>query len=112
MAVITAFEFDDACAASVATSQADCRHGGLGSRAHQAYLLHRGNASDDGFSNLDFSFGRGAEGQTIDGRLLYRLDDFGMSMPQNCGTPRADVIDVAGAFSVPGVSTLGTLNET
>src|SRR5690606_33314057 len=110
--VVAALELDDAGAAGVATSQADGRHCGFRAGTDQAHLLHGWHALDDGFRNLNFGFGGCTKGQAVLGRLLHRLDNFGMSMAQDCRAPGSYVIDIARAVGVPNISALGALDES
>src|SRR5690606_26596492 len=106
MAVIAAFELDDAGAPRIAARKADRRHGGFCARADEAYLIHGGDALDDRFGDLDLRFGGGAERQPVLCGFLYGFDDLGVGVSEDGGAPGADVVDVARAFGVPDVGAL------
>src|SRR5690606_12241865 len=94
--VVAALEVDDLGAAGGAASQADGRHGGFGAGADEANFFQGRQAFDQGFGQLDFSAGGGAERQSAEGGFTHGLDDFGVRVAEDGGAPGADIVDVAG----------------
>ena len=107
MTVVAAFKLDQLAAAGGTARQADGTHGGFGAGTDQTHHVHRGHELEDFFCQLNFALGRRAVGKTLQHRLLHCLDHRWMAVPQNHGSPGADVVDEALPVGVPEIGTLG-----
>ncbi|MPN23265.1 hypothetical protein SDC9_170653 [bioreactor metagenome] len=111
MTVVTAFELDDRITPGKATGEPDRTHRRLGTGADQTYHLERRQHLAQQLRHLDLAFGRCAKGQTFQRGLSHRLDNGRVSVPGNRRPPRADVIDIGLAISVPHSRPFGTIDE-
>ena len=100
VAVIAAFELDDAAAAGESAGEPQCRHRRLGTRADEAHQLQPGDKSREQLGHLGFELGRRAEGKSAAGRVPHRRDDVGLGVPEHERPPGADVVE----YSRPSAS--------
>ncbi|MCY1414294.1 hypothetical protein D9M71_297410 [compost metagenome] len=111
MAVVAAFELDDAVAAGETTGQADGAHGGFGARADHAHHFHRWHDRADQVGHLGFHGRRCAVGQTVLQLLAHGLQYVRVAVAENHRAPRADVVNVALVVFVGDIGTGRMLEE-
>ena len=111
MAVITAFELDDAVATGESAGEADGRHGGFGARTDQPHHLDRWQEPGQQLRHFEFALGRCAEGHPRCGRGLHRFDHFRMGVAKNHRAPGTDVVDVGRAIGIPDPGPLASGEE-
>ncbi len=111
MAVVAAFELDDAVAAGGTTRQADRRQRGLGAGVDHAHHLARWHQAGDGFGHGHFGRARRTEGQAVVDRLLHRLAHGRVVVADDHRAPGTDVVDVAVAVDVVQVGAIGAFDE-
>lgn len=100
MAVITSLEFDDFIAARKTAGDAQGAHGGFRAGIDHAQLFDRGIDALDEAGNFRFEQGRRAIARAAGRRFLQGLDDAGMGVAGDHGTPRTDVIDIGVAVDI------------
>jgi len=111
MAVITALEFDDQVAAGETARHADGGHGGFSAGIDQPHHFDGGHGAADGLGELHLPSGRGAKaGADLEG-LFDGLQDGGVAMAEQEGTPTANVVDIAVAVRIPDVGALAAGDE-
>ena len=100
MAMVATREFDNPVASSEPSSHPNRTHGGFRSRTHQSHPLHAWESSQDQLSDTRFVLSRSAIRGAQMSRADNRFDDLFMSVPQDHGAPRADVIDESIAVQI------------
>jgi hypothetical protein len=65
----------------------------------------------DFLGDLDFGFGRGAEGKAVREHALHGVEHLGMNVAENHRAPRTDVVDIALAVRIPEIRALRALDE-
>ena len=111
VAVVAAGEFHDPIATCKTTSHADRAHRGFGPRADHPHLFNRGDRLDDHLGEFRLGFGRRTEARPLGQSRLDGGDNVGMSVAEDQGAPRADVIDQAIAVDVDEIRSLAPLDE-
>ncbi len=111
MAVVAAFKLQNLAATGSASSEADGAHAGLRAAAHQTHHVHAGDEGEDGLCQFHLALRGGAKREAVERRFLHRLQHRGVPVTQDHGAPRADVVDVTLAVSIPKVGALGSLHE-
>ncbi len=111
MAVVAALKFDELAAAGGAACQADGAHGGFSAGAHQAHHVHAGHELQNGLSQLHFALGGGTVREALQHGFLHRFHHGGVTVTQDHGAPRANVVGVFLAIGIPYIGTLGTGDE-
>ncbi len=111
VAVIAAFEFDDAVAACEAAGEADGGHGGLGAAVDHADFLDGGDPGGDDLSHFDFERVGDTKGDAAFGGGLDGVDDGLGGMAEDGGAPGADVVDEVVAIDIPDVGAFGFGDE-
>ena len=111
MAVIAALKLDDDIAPGSGTSQADGRHGGLGSGTDEAHLLDRREARDDALGQVGLGASGSAKAGGAPGNAFNGLHHRGKRVAQDHRAPRTEVIDVAIAVRVGEPCPFGALDE-
>jgi hypothetical protein len=108
VAVITAFELDDAGAPRVTAREPDRAHGRFRARTHETHLLEPRYAAAQEFGEFDLAGGGRAETQAQRDRLLHGRDDRRMRVAEYQWTPRAYIVNIRLAVDVPRVSAAAT----
>ena len=111
MSVITALEFDNLAASGGAARKPDCGHRRFGPGVDHAQHLHRWHQSGDGFRHHHLCGAWRTKGQTVAYRVFHRLAYRRMVMASDHGAPGSDVVDVALAFPVEQIRTVGARGE-
>ncbi len=101
MAVVTAFELDDAVAPCVGARQTQRRHCRFGAGVDETHHLDRGHRLNDEARHLRLELSRRAEAGTPFGRALEDLDDRRVRVAEDQGAPGEDVVDVLIPVDVP-----------
>src|SRR5438270_2738510 len=104
MAVIAAFKFDDVFASGKCARYPQRRHGGFRSGADKTHLFQGRKRLNHRFRQLSFYRSAGPEARPIVVGAIYRLNYLRMRMPQDQWSPRAHIVDVLIAVSIPDVS--------
>src|SRR5690606_1670739 len=95
VAVVAAVDLDELVATGEAAGEAHGGHGRLGTRVDGAHLVDGGQGGTDGLGELHLELGGRSERSASAQRLLDGFEDFGVSVAEHQGTPRADEIDKA-----------------
>ena len=111
VAVVAAFELDDAVAPGVAAGQTDGAHGRLGAGADHAHHLAAGHQRGDALGHGHFPRVRRAVGQPGPGRVDHRLAHLRMAVAEDHRAPGADIVDVAVAVDIEQVRPVRALDE-
>ncbi len=111
MAVITAFELDDAIAPGGATRQAYRRQRRFGAGVDHAHHLAGGHQPGDGLRHRYFGCARCTEREPVADRLLDRFAHGGVVVPGNHRPPRAHVVDVAVVVDIEQIWAIGARHE-
>src|SRR5580765_5636517 len=111
MAVIAAFELDDARPSGESSREPQRRHGRLGSGADQARRFKSRDEPRELLGDLGLGLGRGAEGKSAARRLPHRSDDVPVRVPQNERSPGAYVVEVLATIGVPDAAAFAALDE-
>jgi hypothetical protein len=111
VAVVAAFELDDAVATGETTGQANGAHGRFGAGADHAYHFHRRYERAHQISHLGFHLGRRAVGQAVFKLLAHRVQDVRVAVAEDHRAPRTDVIDITLVVFVGDVGAFSVLEE-
>ncbi len=111
VAVVAAFELDDAGAAGEPAREAERGHRRLGARGHEPHERHARQRLAEQLRELDLERGRRAERESFERRLAHGRDDQWVRVPEDERPPGADVVDVALAVGVPEVRAFAAFEE-
>ena len=109
--VIAAFELNDLISSREATRQTDGTHRRLRPRVDHTHTLYRGEElRADELGHLDLTRIARSVACPLLQLLTYRLLDGRVSVPEEQGSPRADVVDVLIAIGVEDVGALAVVD--
>ena len=111
MTVIAANEFHDFIASRITSGDADGAHRRFCARIDHAQFFDGRINFFDQFGQLRFNQRRSAIARTACGCFLQGLDDAGVSVADDHGTPGTDVVDVLVAVDVADGAALGPGDE-
>ncbi len=111
VAVVAAFELDDARTPGRAARQPDRRHRGLGAGIDHAYHVDRRNQLGNGFGHRHLGLAGRAEAQAVPDRTLHGLPYIRMVVSDDHRSPGTDIVDVALAFDIPQIGPFGATGE-
>jgi hypothetical protein len=109
--VIAAGKLDDAIAARKPARQSDRAHRGFRARADHPHAFDGWNGVDHHLGQFGFRLGRSAEACPLAERPFDRLHDFGMGVPEDQRSPRADVIEIPVLVDVDEKRPLAAIDE-
>ena len=109
--VVAALKLDDLIPSGGSPGQTDGRHDGLRSRVDHAHHVDVGDQLHHELGDLHLPLSGSAEAESVLDGPLHRLPDDRVVVPQDHGTPGADIVDVAAPLHVVDVRAVGAGNE-